>query len=413
MRAVDIERIPAPHHLDELVEAKRCPNPGHDGPELVPLTEFGRRSDGASGYSSWCRPCATKARRLEIKMCRYAQHRGPNPVPASEFSGGPGYARCKVCDVLYQQEQEARRVAAEARRVAALADDTAAMTAVDIEIIPAPYLDEPEAVPEPAELKGRAPSIYEGVTLDDPRLSAMVTEYLPRARSAAWYWVQKLYSAELDDLLSLCNEALVRAAASWGAYCQSRGYSQWREDDPSRPDGHWEAYLAHRLRGSVLDWARRADHLSRGARKRYRLISDVRTAGARTDDEIAGASGLTVKQVRDVLAADGLRETSLNQWESSEFLESPVGYSDSLADDTEDVESSAIVSGALASFLACFSELEPEVQIVLSLRFHLELPPAEVAAAMFCDVGRVLELELAGCLAVHDALLASVAVPAV
>ena len=251
-------------------------------------------------------------------------------------------------------------------------------------------------------------TIPSSVALDE-RLQQVVTDHLHMARSCAWTWFQRLRpAADLDELHSITLEALCKAADAWIPYCEARGFNPWREDDPGRPDPHIEAYISHRMRGACLDWARGADHVTRNNRGRLKQIAAAREAGARTDDELAAATGLTAKQVRDALAADGRKAVSLEGAEVPE--QGPV--SGTLADDSDgaDVEGQAVMSATLAAVVAEFDALPPIQAVLLALVYHGEMPLEVAAKSCFLEEAEAQQLLGEAVDRVHQTLLRAVTV---
>lgn len=197
----------------------------------------------------------------------------------------------------------------------------------------------------------------------------------------------------------------------WTRICSSRGFSPWAED--GRPHQAWQAYCYKRMNGAILDHGRKRDHVSRVTRHRLRDIRDAQAAGARSEAEPAAATGLTVRQVRDAIAAEALKPANLDTTDTTDIAaQAPVR--DTLADDSAeaDVEGQAVMSATMAAFLAAYDALDAEVRVVLALAFYCMPPPfrqtnnrqiprrldfSEIASAMFTSEQRIGELYLAAC----------------
>lgn len=225
------------------------------------------------------------------------------------------------------------------------------------------------------------------------------------AETLAWKFFRRLPGgADVDELRSIAFEALVRAAGRWvDPYCSARGYYPWDERDPSRPEGHFGGYVAKTVNGALLDWARHQDHVSRSTRYKVKALRAAQDGGARGEAEAAAMAGLTLEKAREVLGADAARPVSLDDHPDL----NGAGYG-GIADDGPDVESQAGLRETLAGFMAAFGGLDPEVQVVLAMRYHREMEFGEVAEALRTSPERVIRLHDAGVCAIHSALLMAV-----
>jgi RNA polymerase sigma factor for flagellar operon FliA len=238
----------------------------------------------------------------------------------------------------------------------------------------------------------------------DPEIRRLVLEMMPQARSEAW----KVYSGaphalDLDDLTSLAYTGLMMAAARWPLYCAERGFhpgcGQVPCADPaSCGTRYFAAYSLRRIRGAMLDAMRSQDWVTRSVRSRAKLLAGAGQGQGRTEGELAGMTGLSVKQVRDTLAGVAARPVSFD----AEAHDRPGAA---------DTESSAVVAAVLAQVVAAVDRLDPETQVVLALRYHQGLEFAAVAELLGePDVSRVERLHDEGVLKVHEVMLRAVAV---
>ena len=218
---------------------------------------------------------------------------------------------------------------------------------------------------------GRLPNTR-NVPLDDPRLQAAVLAHRGMADSLTWKFSRRVPGADMDELKAIAAEALCRAAARWvDPYCSSRGFDPWDEDDPSRPEKHFPGFAAKTISGALLDWSRHQDHLTRTDRHKVKAISAAQEGGARTEAELAAATGIPAEQVRAAQAAEAARPVSLDDTGSAVAGEYAGA---SIADDTGrgDVEGQAAVNEMLAGFLEVFDALPAQTQMVLAMRYHQE-----------------------------------------
>lgn len=223
----------------------------------------------------------------------------------------------------------------------------------------------------------------------DPEIRRLVLEMMPQARSEAW----KVYSAaphalDLDDLTSLAYTGLMMAAARWPTYCSSNGYSPLATN-------YFAAYALRRIRGAMLDAMRSADWVTRSMRAKAKALRDAGQDMGKSEDELAAATGLSRRQIRDTLAGVAGRPVSFD----AETHDVP---------ETGSVEGQVVVSGILAAVLAAMDSMDPETQVILALRFHQGREFADIAAALGTTEARVTELHNAAVLKVHDVMLRAV-----
>jgi RNA polymerase sigma factor (sigma-70 family) len=221
----------------------------------------------------------------------------------------------------------------------------------------------------------------------------MVIEHENLARSAAYGFWRKAPRADLDELRSIAYLGLVEAAERYPRYVEEHGY------DPA--DGRFVvAYLSRRVHGSILDWARAQDWLTRSQRTILKIIEDVARPGA-SDAELAQASGIAEEKVRAAQAAAASKPLSFGMLDGeAEWAPS------SLPDPAADVESAAWVRAMLASVARTFAALAtPQQCLVLRVYMHGQAL-AEAAEALGISKEEAGELHASAVLAVHDSMLA-------
>ena len=239
-------------------------------------------------------------------------------------------------------------------------------------------------------------------------MARAVEDGVPLADSIAWSFFTKVPYGELDEFKSIAREALTRAASHWvSPYCESRGYNPWSEADPSKPEKHFSdggGYAARVIKGALLDWARRQDHCTRSTRSKIKQIQAAQDDGAKTEAELAAATGIPAEKIREVLAADAARPVSLD-WHDDVNGEYAGA---ALADEGADVEAQAGLNDLTRVFLAAYDALDAETRVILALRYgELELDFTKIAELMFTSLERILKLHERGVLEVHAALVRS------
>ncbi|MCI0521613.1 MAG: FliA/WhiG family RNA polymerase sigma factor [Chloroflexi bacterium] len=167
--------------------------------------------------------------------------------------------------------------------------------------------------------------------------------------------------------------------------------------DPSH-GAQFSTYATLRIRGKAIDHLRAHDWLSRGARKRARIVQDgistlwetlQRTP---TDEEIASHLDMDVAKVQQALVdssrmivsldaavtADGEEETSLHELLPGEDQAEP-------SQAVEDDEMKALLAQALRS-------LPEREQMILSLYYYDELTFKEIGEVLSISESRVCQL---------------------
>lgn len=240
------------------------------------------------------------------------------------------------------------------------------------------------------------------MSLDDPRLQRAIHDHIGLSETQAWKLFRRVPAADLDELRAIAAESLCQAADRWIAYCDARGFDPWDADDPELPEAHFGGYVVRTVQGALLDWARHQDHVTRSTRGR---LKQIQAAGdGLTEQELAAATGLSVKQIREARLADAVRPSSLD-------YETPDGGAhEGFADrsDGADVAGQAELNGVLAGFAAAFDKLPPVQRVIVALTFHQELPLDVVAKSARLEPREARRLLDAAVCAVHNDLLLAV-----
>jgi hypothetical protein len=192
--------------------------------------------------------------------------------------------------------------------------------------------------------------------------------------------------------------ALVEAVGRWEIYCSAGGFTPYLPD--GEPEPHIVGFICKTVTGWLLDEARRRDHVTRSDRDRLKALHAAAEEGARTEDELAATTGLSVAQIRRATAAGAVKSLSLDDRPG----DSVGDFSAVVAEDGPETESQAAVNVILAAVLAALDGLDPVTQVVLALRFYREI---ELSGLPGCCARA-----LSGCpgftngiLAAHQALL--------
>jgi RNA polymerase sigma factor FliA len=223
----------------------------------------------------------------------------------------------------------------------------------------------------------------------DPEIAALVIEMMPQAKSEAWKIYQTApHALSLDELTSLAYTGLVMAGARWPVYCASRGY------DPKAVN-YFAAYSLRRIRGAMLDAMRSADWVTRSMRSRAKALREAGLDAGKTEEELAEATGLSARQIREAVAGVAGRPVSFD----AETHDVP---------DAGDVGEQVVVSGILAAVLTELDQMDAQTQVIIALRYHRGAGFGEIAAALGIPEEAAIELHNAGILAIHNVMLRAV-----
>jgi len=221
----------------------------------------------------------------------------------------------------------------------------------------------------------------------------LAEDHVNLARTEAAGYLRHSGGMPYQDALSAGLFGLVQASQAWAAYCEARGFDSGRMD-------FFRSYALKRIKGAILDEARRNDPLSRGQRRVMKELAGLPGADGPDEDD-AAAAGLAVRKVREA------RIAAATQW--AQALPGDDGANGHVpAAEGADPESAAVVGDILAGFLAAFDGLDAETQVILALRFHRDLDFKVIAERLRTSPERVIAMHDAGVLAVHNALLLAV-----
>jgi RNA polymerase sigma factor (sigma-70 family) len=219
----------------------------------------------------------------------------------------------------------------------------------------------------------------------DPPIDQLMQQLIVQARAVAWrHWHGAPYVLEFEELVSLAYKGLTEAAARWEVYCEKNGY------DPSCTR-YFSAYCLRRMNGSILDYMRGQDWVSRTVRNRARALREAGQDQGASEAQLSEGSGLTREQVNDTLAAMNRR---------------PVGFDPIEHDvtDAADTESHAVVDDLLAGAVQVMEGMPLATQFSMCLTFYYGMTVRQAAETMGMAPEEVTVLQQQGVLAVHEAL---------
>jgi RNA polymerase sigma factor for flagellar operon FliA len=221
------------------------------------------------------------------------------------------------------------------------------------------------------------------------RVNELVAEIVPSARAEAYrVWQRAPHALEMDELESLALSGLAAAAARWPAYCAQHHHN---------PEAFqfFRAYVLRRMRGSMLDYLRSQDWVTRSARTRAKALRAAGQDRGLSDAELAHASGMSLEEVRGTLAAVSARPVSLDAEPHDVAGE-------------DDVEGQAVVSEVLAAMVAVIDRLGEPTATILVLHFYHGLAVAELAVVVGVAEDEAARLHQSAILNIHQAMLQAV-----
>lgn len=225
------------------------------------------------------------------------------------------------------------------------------------------------------------PDLY--YTPESERRSRLVEDHLPLVNFLVERMLTQVPSSMTrDDLASAAMMGLLDAANRF---------------DPTRGI-LFKTFAEHRMRGAMLDEARRTDWFSRSLREKQtrltRTLEELEQQLGRSadEDEIAAAMGLELEDYRSLLAeVSHLGCVSLHQ--TIDEYEEGRSFIDNLPDPNaltpQDHVERKQLTRELAEHLERLSEKE---RLVISLYYYEELTQKEIAEVLSLTEGRVSQL---------------------
>jgi RNA polymerase sigma factor for flagellar operon FliA len=222
------------------------------------------------------------------------------------------------------------------------------------------------------------------------RVGELVAGLVPQARSEAYkVWQRAPHALEMDELESLALSGLAAAGARWPAYCAEKGH------DPGALE-YFAAYALRRMRGSMFDWLRSQDWMTRSGRTRAKMLRDAGQDRGLSDAELAAATGLDITVVRETIASVSARPVSMDAEPHD-------------VQSADDVEGQAVVSQVLNAACGVIDRLGDPFRTILVLRYYHGLAVPELAACLGLAADEASRLYQEALFEVHGAMLAAVA----
>lgn len=212
---------------------------------------------------------------------------------------------------------------------------------------------------------------------------------MPQVRAEAWKVYQRApHALELEELVSLGLLGMTQAVNAWPRYCHKNKF------DPEATE-YLIAYILRRVRGAMLDALRSQDWVTRSARTRAKALREAGQDQGLSEADLAARSGMTVREVRETVAAVAARPVSLD----AEPHDMPA---------TEGTESRVVVSSILEAAVGELRRYPPQVQAVVALRYYHGCTNTEAAAVLGVDEADVVRWHAEAVTAMHAAMVKAV-----
>jgi RNA polymerase sigma factor for flagellar operon FliA len=154
------------------------------------------------------------------------------------------------------------------------------------------------------------------------------------------------------------------------------------------------------MRGSILDWARSQDWVSRSQRQVLKALEHAARPGASVA-ELAQAAGLPEDEARAALAAQASRPLYLDDALDSAYWPGGIHVPDPAAD----VESIVAVRAVLGAVARAVRGLPLEQQVIIVRCYVFGDDLRDIAAALGVTRDRAGQLHESAVLAIHTAML--------
>lgn len=221
------------------------------------------------------------------------------------------------------------------------------------------------------------------------RIDQMAADFMPQVRAEAWKVHQRApHALELEEMVSLGLLGMTQAVAAWPRYCHKNGF------DPEATQ-YLIAYILRRVRGAMLDALRSQDWVTRSARTRAKQLREAGQDQGLSDAELAHRTGMSVREVRETMAAVAARPVSLDA--------EPHDVPDQVA-----TESRVVVSSIMSAAGSVLRERTPLEQALIALRYYYGLPVPEAAAVLGMEEVDASSLLMGTVATMHEAMVRAV-----
>lgn len=222
--------------------------------------------------------------------------------------------------------------------------------------------------------------LYKSTGLEELRWP-LVLRYTGLVKSIALQ-IRGVYSsfAQVDDII---QEGLLALVSALDKY------------DPEK-ETKFETYVSKRIRGSIIDLARRQDWVPRSVRRKVKEMDQASSelfsqlGRSPTDEEMAKKMGISQEKYQEELAQTALcnvlsLDTLFEEWEQG-----PLGIPD--ADEGDRPEESLLRQELLEALTQGIQSLRENEQMVLSLYYEKNLNMKEIAQVLNVSKPRISQI---------------------
>jgi RNA polymerase sigma factor for flagellar operon FliA len=174
----------------------------------------------------------------------------------------------------------------------------------------------------------------------------------------------------------------------------------------------FESYAILRIRGAILDAVRSLDTVGRAGRETSRAIQGAirdlqnETGRSPSEVEIADRLDMSVAKYRERLRAASVVTVSLDEHESRDNDDDPVGLAENAPDpNAVDPAEEAARRDAIASLVHEMGRLSPRSRMVLALYYQDEMTFKEIGEILGVTESRVCQIHSESILALRSRLL--------
>ncbi len=274
-------------------------------------------------------------------------------------------------------------------------------------IPPAERVSDPRQCAQPQEDVSQEPNLPIWVRFHVGERGArdeLVARYAPLVKYVIARMAISLPAAmDSDDVLSAGTVGLLQAI------------------DRFEPDQgvRFETYALQRIRGAIIDTIRSLSRLSRGARRRARLLDETTAALAQTlgrapsQEELARELGVDMRELGRMLLESAHVVVSLDGAIHGDDDGEVPSLGDLLHDPDEAGTDEVVEGNELVERLrGAIAALPPRVRLVLSLYYHEELTLKEIGRVIEVSESRVSQIHTAAVMTLRGLLRTGATIPA-
>lgn len=200
--------------------------------------------------------------------------------------------------------------------------------------------------------------------------TALVQDHIYLADQVAASFVGP--TCDFSEARSLALFGLTMAAARWKPYCAEHGFDTARVE-------YFKPFALRRMRGSILDEYRSADHATRAARQRHRQIVEASEDNP-SEAVLAERTGMTVTEIRKV------------RREVSQLPMSLDGTPTELPEVVSSVEDQVALKHLLTGFQEFIGSLEPVEQQIVALHYYDGRELMDIAAEVGLSASKTSQI---------------------